>query len=183
MYALIAILDENTEKIIKNIWQEMSDQNLSHYAYEVYNREPHITLASFETTNLKAVIEKLRIILSKYSYQPVTFNHLSTFLGSRMLTLNPVKTVELSRFHQTIHQALSLDVEFLPLYIPQNWVPHLTLANRISEDKIALTYKYCLERCMILSSHIISVKIIKINQTGQVTTLYDYQLKERSFYL
>ncbi|MGV3353159.1 hypothetical protein [Streptococcus orisratti] len=88
MYALIAILDENTEKIIKNIWQEMSDQNLSHYAYEVYNRAPHITLASFETTNLKAVIEKLRIILSKYSYQPVTFNHLSTFLGSRMLILN-----------------------------------------------------------------------------------------------
>ena len=40
---------------------------------------------------------------------------------------------------------------------------------------------YCLERCMILSSHIISVKIIKINQTGQVTTLCDYQLKERSF--
>lgn len=31
MYALIAILDENTEKIIKNIWQEMSDQNLSEF--------------------------------------------------------------------------------------------------------------------------------------------------------
>ena len=43
MYGVVALFDEKTENIIKVIWEELREQSISFYAYEVEDRRPHIT--------------------------------------------------------------------------------------------------------------------------------------------
>lgn len=176
MYAVIGIFEQELIDQVHEIWEGLRAENLSHYADEVENREPHVTLASFETEDINVWVEKLRLCLSSYSRLSLHFNQLSSFLGARILTLNPIKTLELSQFHLAIHQVLAEAVSSASLYHPDNWIPHLTLANRVPEEKFVRAYAYCLERLRPLSAQMIAVKVIKIKENKQVETIFDYPL-------
>ncbi|WP_240628478.1 hypothetical protein [Bacillus salacetis] len=45
MYAVIALFDEKTDTLVRNIWQGLREKEISFYAEEVIDRIPHITLA------------------------------------------------------------------------------------------------------------------------------------------
>lgn len=63
MYGLIALFDEKTEQIIKDIWKELKEQSISFYAYEVEDRIPHITLASYNDLNQSFLHNKWMTIM------------------------------------------------------------------------------------------------------------------------
>ncbi|KXU15971.1 hypothetical protein SORDD17_00791 [Streptococcus oralis] len=154
----------------------MSDNGLSDYAYEVKNREPHLTLASLEKLDL-ATIQSIMKKLSVH-YAPIKLNisSISSFLGSPIITLNPVKTLELTAFHADLHGKISNYIAPFSAYLPQYWVPHLTLANRVAEDKLASAYFHCLYHCPPISGQLTGIKLIKIGN-GQVEDIYEVPLK------
>ena len=56
MHAVVAHFDQETESVIKKLWNELSDCSISTYAQEVADRRPHITLASYKNLDLDAFI-------------------------------------------------------------------------------------------------------------------------------
>lgn len=177
-YAIIALLDEQLQQKIQAIWQGLSENNLSHYAYEVENREPHITLASLE--GVGSDIEQLCFILEnaleKQESLAVDVGMIGSFFGGRIVTLNPVKSPELTVFHFNLHQKLTAYVSDASNYAPDYWVPHITLANRIDDEKIAPLYAYCLEHCEPLSGFIRKIKLIEIRDEKRVVDIAEINL-------
>ncbi|WP_367006257.1 2'-5' RNA ligase family protein [Streptococcus sp. ZY19097] len=92
MYAIIATLDETTNQKIRNLWQELKDMSLSDYAYQVRDREPHITLADFETIAVEEVLESLGDKLNLTLPLELSFQAIGSFWGSSIVFLGPTKT-------------------------------------------------------------------------------------------
>ncbi|EGV08283.1 2'-5' RNA ligase family protein [Streptococcus constellatus subsp. pharyngis] len=66
----------------------------------------------------------------------MNFSSISSFLGSSIVTLNPVKTSELTAFHAELHKKIASYVDQSSSYLLENWVPHVTLANRVPKEKM-----------------------------------------------
>lgn len=174
MYALLAILDEDTNQQIQKLYQDLKKQNLSNYAFETEGYIPHITLADFENLSLEKVIDILSTKLLVSHPIPINFSSLGSFLGTNIVFLSPVKTPSLIQLHMNIHELLADYITEDSLYRPENWVPHLTLANRIEDVKFLKLYQISHQHFSQMQSHIIGLKLIKINSQNKISSLYDY---------
>lgn len=101
MYAVIATLDERTNQKIKGLWRELKGLSLSDYAYQVKDREPHITLADFETDAIEEVLEKLTGKLHLSLSLALPLQSIGSFVF-----LSPTKTPELVKLHEQVHDLL-----------------------------------------------------------------------------
>lgn len=79
MYGVIAIFDEMTEKMIKQIWCDLKEAGISSYAYEVENRIPHITLASYDDLDTVDFINRMTIFYSNKHAIDFTFSTIGSF--------------------------------------------------------------------------------------------------------
>lgn len=85
MYGLIALFDESTEQLIRNIWKELMERSISSYAYEVEDRKPHITLASYNNLNIPDFIEQMDVTYKNHPVIDIQFNTIGSFLKSGTL--------------------------------------------------------------------------------------------------
>ena len=69
------------------------------------------------------------------------FQTVGTFINTQTLFYSPSVTEELLELHSDHHRnfASFIDDEEL-VYLPGKWVPHCTLANRLSEEKLQNSY-------------------------------------------
>jgi 2'-5' RNA ligase len=104
MYGVIALFDERTEQMIKDIWRELSEKSISFYAEEVEDRSPHITLASYKDLNCIEYIKQLDVFYENKSEIDITFKTIGTFLNSGALFFSPIVTKELLEFHSQHHK-------------------------------------------------------------------------------
>ncbi|UVF02722.1 2'-5' RNA ligase family protein [Streptococcus equinus] len=173
MFALIMTLDDNLQATIKEFWKELSDAQLSQYAYEVTDREPHITLASFdEGTTKDDIIKGLETLTLPDKPIDISFTSIGSFINANIIFFSPIKTPQMSKLHFDIHQQLSDYLSKDSLYSPNNWVPHLTIANRIAEDKMAKAYHYCLKHLSLSEGKVIGIKLISITPDNQVQDIF-----------
>ncbi|MER2261479.1 MAG: hypothetical protein ABS934_05640 [Psychrobacillus sp.] len=59
MFGIIALFDDQLNKRILKLWQELNDESISSYAFEVNDRKPHITIASYSKLDIDAFIHSL----------------------------------------------------------------------------------------------------------------------------
>lgn len=74
MYGAIAIFDNQTETIIKDIWKELKEKSISFYAYGVEDRRPHITLASYYNLNITEYMKQMDDFYEGNSAIDITFS-------------------------------------------------------------------------------------------------------------
>ncbi|TYS18653.1 2'-5' RNA ligase family protein [Rossellomorea vietnamensis] len=177
MYGLIALFDEKTEKTVRGIWKELKEQSISDYAYEVIDRIPHITLASCRSIKEDAFIERMEEVYQSQKPVDITFNSLGSFMKSGSLFLSPVVTEELPNLHRSYYEGFKeLKVENNPLYESDKWVPHCTLANRLSAKKLAGAFTYCSTNVGVVSGAITDIALIKV-QGDTAPVIHSIKLK------
>lgn len=170
---LVINTNSSLQKAIKDFWKELSDAQLSQYAYEVTDREPHITLASFdEGTPKDDIIKSLEDLTLPNSPIDISFTSIGSFINANIIFLSPIKNQQMTQLHSNIHRQLGTYIDKNSLYSPNNWVPHLTIANRIAEDKLDKTYHYCLKHLPIFKGKIIGIKLISITLNNQVQDVF-----------
>ncbi|MBM7636365.1 2'-5' RNA ligase family protein [Streptococcus saliviloxodontae] len=161
MYALVMCLDHKSQKEVKKVWKQLAAESLSHYAYEVREREPHVTLASFDYLD-ETILKNLSLLTRKTDCLRVKISHIGAFVGAPMITLNIDKSKDLIYFHEQVHQILETIVDKKSLYSPANWLPHITFANRISHDKLEKVFNRCHDFWKLKEVDILSLKVIEI---------------------
>lgn len=182
MYGVVAHFDKQTEQRIKDIWRELSDLSISTYAEEVPNRRPHITLASYNHLKIdEYVILFKSFYASKYRLS-LSLNSLGTFMSSGLLFFAPTPSIQLLNFHKEHHDYFqSFEDNPDSLYLPEKWVPHCTIANRLSIDKLKEAIEYCTNRMKSIEGIITEITIIKaIYEHGKcisAPTIYTCYLK------
>lgn len=177
MYGVVAFFDEKTEEVIKEIWIELEEQEISFYAYEVEDRRPHITIASHRKLNMANYIEAIDYWYSDKSSIDLSFNSLGSFFNSGTLFLSPVISKELMEFHAEHHRHLhEFNDNPSSLYLPGNWIPHCTLANRLSEEKLLEAFHYCLKRNGAIKGKLNEVAILDLQDPMKAPIIYAKQL-------
>ncbi|WP_409250877.1 2'-5' RNA ligase family protein [Bacillus sp. SCS-153A] len=164
MYGVIAVFDDETDKAICEVWQELKEHSISFYAQEVINRIPHITLASYEYLEEDSFIKRMEEVYSAEKSVEIHFNALGSFFKSGALYLSPVFTKGLNDLHSSHHHSFTeWDAFSSSLYSPDKWIPHCTLANRLSLEKLSEAYAYCLGRFETISGKITGIALVKLN--------------------
>lgn len=178
MYGFIAVFDDATEQLVKNIWAELHEKTISSYAYEVKDRIPHITIASYNRLNTEQFMKHMDVHYCDQSALDITFSSIGTFLQSGALYLAPTVTKQLLTFHENHHknfQHFNDDPE--SLYLPGRWIPHCTLANRLPQEKLIEAFKYCSERIETVFAQIQEVALIDLTDKGKAPIIYSKDLK------
>ena len=166
MYAIVAHFDLETESTIKEVWSDLSDHSISKYAEEITVRRPHITLASYKNLDLDKFIPVFDDYYQSQTRIPLTFNVLGTFFNSSTLFLTPTPSLKLLNFHSQHHQYFEIfNDNPNSLYLPGRWIPHCTVANRLSNMKLEEAFTLCSQSLHTIHAQIEEVAII--------TTIYD----------
>jgi 2'-5' RNA ligase len=182
MYGVIALFDEKTEQIIKDIWKELSEKSISFYAEEVEDRRPHITIASYNDLNKSEFIRLMDKFYDDKTNVDITFSSIGSFLSSGTLFFLPTVTTELIEFHFNHHEYFK---EFNDnpnsLYLPGKWIPHCTIANRLSHEKLTEAFSYCSKRKGTIHGKINKIALIELvyenNKCVKAPIIYSKTLK------
>ncbi|OXS56778.1 2'-5' RNA ligase [Bacillus sp. V-88] len=163
MYWVIALFDDQTEELIKGIWKELAVKDISYYEEEINDARPHITLGSYTELDKEAYIDSLGTFYEHTAPFRITFNTVGSFLNFGTLFLSPTVTRELLEFHSSHYDYFhSFKRKANPLYLPGNWIPHCTLANKLSPEKLAEGFEHCLGRGDTIEAEIIGVALIEL---------------------
>ena len=90
MYGVIVLFDGETEQMIKEIWKELKEKSISNYAYEVEDRRPHITLASYNHIDIKTFMRQMDEFYEDKEAIDITFSTIGSFLNSGTLFFSPI---------------------------------------------------------------------------------------------
>lgn len=166
LYALVGFLDDKTEQYIEGLWDELSENNVSHYAKETQNMRPHITIADYDNLNKEEFIGLLNEYYESKSKVKVTFSVLGTFLKTGTLFLSPTMTKTLIDFHSAHHEYFHKYHNIDSLYIPNRWIPHCTIANRLSHEKLIEAFDYCSNRIDMIDAKISEIALLEVKYEG-----------------
>ncbi|WP_454190935.1 2'-5' RNA ligase family protein [Paenibacillus sp. Marseille-Q7038] len=136
---------------------------VSKYAEEVQNRRPHITIAGYDSdVDIDQFISDFDCFYESKKQLSITMNSIGTFLNIGILFLAPVPSEELLTFHANHHRFFEkyrMNAE--SPYLPNNWVPHCTIANRLNDENLKEAMSYCTKRIESISAIIVEVSVTK----------------------
>ncbi|MFD1737903.1 2'-5' RNA ligase family protein [Bacillus salitolerans] len=173
MFGVIAIFDEKTERLIKEIWHELRERNISSYAFEVEDRKPHITIATYRDVNNKEFFKRMDDVYEGTQAVDITFESIGSFLNSGALYFAPTVTRKLNDLHVSHHRHF---VQFndIPdsLYLPNYWIPHCTIANRLSSENLTKAFEYCTNCYSKIEGRIDKIAVIDVTEKGKAPIIY-----------
>ena len=144
MQALIAEFDEDSNNRIEELWNEVA-MSCGKDA-KITFRYPHFTWQGAENYDVIEFEKALRSELSHQSAFKINLAGLGVFTGEMpILYLNMVKTPLVCHHHQKIHLISLSFVSGLDAYwLPENWMPHLTLVEPGTDPKMINKFLPCL---------------------------------------
>src|SRR5450759_3562562 len=128
MLAIASLLDPATDQQTKNLWQFLEDNcGLAGIKTAPF---PHFSWLSCDDLNWIPVSKNLDRIAIKVKSFKVSTAGLGIFGGSKpILYVSIVKTPELLAIHQQIwNKVRRYLVNPQDYYLPENWMPHITIA-------------------------------------------------------
>lgn len=162
MYWVAALFDEATEQTIKRTWKELSDESISYYADEIKDGRPHLTLGSYDELDKDRYIEGMKTFYKEKAGIDICFNTLGSFMNYGTLFFSPTVTKELFDLHQSHHQYFEdFNSTASPLYLPGKWIPHCTLANNLTPERLSKAFQFCLERNQTIYGRITDIVLIE----------------------
>jgi 2'-5' RNA ligase len=163
MYWVIALFNGKTEELIQEIWKELTFKNISYYEDEINDARPHITIGSYKELDKESYIKALKEYYEHKKPIDITFNTVGSFLNFGTLFFSPTITRELLNFHTDHHEFFhEFNETANPLYLPDKWIPHCTLANKLSPEKLSQGFKHCLERGDSIEGKITGIALIEL---------------------
>jgi 2'-5' RNA ligase len=132
-YAVDLNLDARSSATVRRIWERLAAQGISDFMAGV-DVSPHLCLASYERADEARLADVFAQFCDEATPLPVEFHNVGVFPRPEpILFLAPRVSAALIDRHAAFH-ALAEDagLECHPYYRPANWVPHCTLAMRMT---------------------------------------------------
>jgi 2'-5' RNA ligase len=126
--------DDPADRVVRRLWQRLEDSGVPTLLTHTHGRHlPHLTLASLTSCDLEAVHGALSSLSAD---EPVSTRvvGLGLFPRSRAWLVPVVTASLLARHARVVAAAQSTGADVHPHYLPERWLPHLTLSPRLTLD-------------------------------------------------
>lgn len=148
MHGVVSLLDDEHYALVENIWEELADKFDVRGIY--VTPFPHFSYQVAEEYDVKAVETFLEELAARTRPFRIRTAGLGIFtLSAPVLYIPLVRSPSLSALHNEIWEGVTATEHgaVTQYYMPQRWVPHLTLAHRdIDRDKLAEIVRLLSER-------------------------------------
>jgi 2'-5' RNA ligase len=129
LHGLVSLLDEKHTRLVEEIWGELNqDCGLTGIQATPYAHFSWQIAADYRWDRVEAVMQEIAALM-----EPITIKTtgLTVFTGENPVLVVPlIRTAALSQFHALIWRKMEgVGIGASMHYHPQNWVPHITLAN------------------------------------------------------
>lgn len=177
MYGIIALFDDELNKKISKLWQELKNESISTYTFEVRNRKPHLTIASYSELDKDSFLESLDNYLEDKNSMELLFPSIGSFIGSGTLFFAPIITGELFSFHEDYHTHFKDFHDSQSLYNPGQWIPHCTIANRLSIEKLLEAFLFCTSKKLTMIGQIQEIAVIDTSSKTEAPIIFSKRLQ------
>jgi len=161
--------DEKSDRFIREIWQEMSEKEVSSFLFHSKS-VPHITLGMFDIKkeNGEKLVEDIREFCTEISKIEIELSSIGVFKGDKnVLFLAATVTKDLLDLHDRFYEKLKIYRELAwEYYLPDIWVPHVSVAMDVDNDNLykamdIVLGKFKKTKATVEKTGIISVKPLK----------------------
>ncbi len=130
--------EDSADRAVRRLWQRLEDAGVATLLSHTHGRHvPHLTLASLTSYDLDAVQTALTA-LSGGGPLVARLDALGMFPRSRVWLAPTVTTALLERHRSVVEAVSATGADVHPRYRPGEWLPHLTLAPRLTLDQLAV---------------------------------------------
>lgn len=136
-FAVETYFDSRADARIRDVWRLLSERGISSHMPDM-GATPHISLAVFQELEIDGFLPGLHAFAASHRPLSLIFHAVRVFpTAEGVVYLAPALTPRLLQLHAEFHATLdSLGLRSSPLYRPDAWVPHCTLAMQVSPGSI-----------------------------------------------
>lgn len=163
MYLVSLYFDNKAEIRIQSFINKVSEKSGNTFMTD--NKvPPHITIASFQTNEEDKVIEILDKRIRDINRGIITWASIGIFKSS-VIFLAPVLNEYLHNLSVNIYEGISLveDVSISKYYLPFQWIPHTTIAKKLTKEELMLAFEELEKNFNIFSGAITKIALSKTN--------------------
>ncbi|HEU0217914.1 MAG TPA: 2'-5' RNA ligase family protein [Stellaceae bacterium] len=137
-FALTLGLDATSASAVEAMWQALHEKSVDSDRHQL-GYPPHVTLAVCPDTARRERLDTVISLARAWSALPVTLSGIGIFASSvSILWVAPAVTAELLDRHRAVLGMIDGE-DIDPYYRKDVWVPHITLAETLTDPAPALT--------------------------------------------
>ena len=161
-YAVALYFDEKSQAQLLGMMEDLCRAGVNRYLLDLGIR-PHITLAYWKDQKGIDVTDAIKRFAQAVKGTKVLFSSIGIFPGDpKVVYLSPVKDDGLIKLHNGLYQELNGKIDnYSQNYIPDNWVPHCTLATKLTEEEILKSVNALLKVKFPVQALISQIELIK----------------------
>ena len=163
MYLVSLYFDNKSTMKIQGFINKVSAESGNNFMTH-NNVPPHITIASFQTNEEDRVIEILDKIIRDTDKGIITWASIGIFKSS-VIFLAPVLNEYLHNLSVNIYEGISLveNISISKYYLPFNWMPHTTIAKKLTKEELMSAFQELEKNFAILSGTVTRIALSKTN--------------------
>jgi 2'-5' RNA ligase len=147
MHGVVSLLDPQSRRLVESIWVELENEFGLSSAY--VPRIAHFSYQIAEEYNVKRLGAALEQLAQAQRPFHVRTSGLGLFTGSSPVLYIPiVRNPQLTQLHAAVCQAIDgAGTGQSDLYSPENWIPHITLAQGdLGKDNLPRLVRWLTDR-------------------------------------
>jgi len=162
--AIELFLDEPSADVLRQLWRRIAEAGISSHLHESGVR-PHLTLAVGDRVDDPSVETVLREWGTANRSRQITFNGLGLSPSERAnVFLTPIVTRDLLELHQDLHDRLKgLVVSPWTRYLPEHWVPHCTIVERVPPINLARTIEIARSAPFPVEASLVEIALVEFS--------------------
>lgn len=132
---------------------------------------PHITISAFETRNEKQVIDRLNTCMNQQQKGWVQWASVGAFFPN-VIYISPVLNVYLHELSVSVYDAVKgvEDMIIRKCYQPFCWLPHTTIAKKLSQEEMRTAFIVLQESFGMFSGDVVRIGLAKTNPYEDIVT-------------
>jgi len=161
-YAIVLYFDEDTEAKLNNLIEELACDKTN--TYMIDNRiPPHITLSLFSSSDIARIENVIDMHIRDFSQFSIIWTSLGTFIP-HVLFAAPVVSEQIMNANKTVNRFIKPIAEHMDRYYqPGNWVPHTTLATKLTLESLSYAFEVAARKFMPLCGYANRIVLAECN--------------------
>ena len=170
MYYISIFFDEKTEKRMKQFIKQVSKKTGNRYMLD--EKIPaHLTVLAFETHREEDIKVLLNEIISKEKKGRLQWVSIGVFVPY-VIYITPVLNEYLHNLSLRLYNGIEKidDIKFSPYNRPFQWLPHTTIAKKLTEEEMLIGFQTLKNMFGSFSGEVVKINLAKVKPYREIMT-------------